>query len=367
MRLAYAHTVQRQRPAKREGHSAQNHSHFRFLQSHWLPRYSWWAPSPVRSTPALAICKSGKSQNCPDQENYWFGIVMTPVGWVYFDQMTRNSCLRVPVFFWCDGMLSWILLTRLFWPIVLSPMGHVAFLWLLCTGVPNLRPQGCSNTLWWMAAAGLEQWDATDVPWNGEHSRRREVGAWQVTVLFNHINEGLIWRARKLIIMKIKVGTSSPNLPSTIHERAHHRSSSKKAFRVQVGPMIRQSVLSRVVGGMNPPGQSRYRIAIPQTMCLNTPSLAMQSRNKEQQPKSKTRAWMRERCKWSQGPHKVIKNGVWVRKKFKSFLDTGASKEIIGGMVHSVRGGPGHKSVGLQVIKAFGVVSGADHRKGSVG
>ena len=133
-------------------------------------------------------------------------------------------------------------------------MGRVAFLWLLCTGVPNMRPQGCSCTLWWMAATGLEQWDATDVPWNGEHSRRREVGAWQVTVLFNHINEGLIWRARKLIIMKIKVGTCSPNMPSTIHERAHHRSSSKKAFRVQVGPMIRQSVLSRVVGGMNPQG-----------------------------------------------------------------------------------------------------------------
>ena len=29
MKLAQAHTVQRQRPAKREGHSAQNHSHFR--------------------------------------------------------------------------------------------------------------------------------------------------------------------------------------------------------------------------------------------------------------------------------------------------------------------------------------------------
>ena len=68
----------------------------------------------------------------------------------------------------------------------------------------------------------------------------------QATVLFKHINEGLIWRrARKLIIMKIKVGTSSPHVPSSIHERTHHRSSSE-AF-MSSGPMIRQSALALVI------------------------------------------------------------------------------------------------------------------------
>ena len=42
----------------------------------------------------------------------------------------------------------------------------------------------------------------------------------QATVLFKHIDEGFIRRrARKLMIMKIEVGTSSPDMPSSIHER----------------------------------------------------------------------------------------------------------------------------------------------------
>ena len=58
--------------------------------------------------------------------------------------------------------------------------------------------------------------------------------ACQATVLPKHIDEGLIWRrARELIIMKIKVGTSSPNVPSSTHERTHQRSSSKEVFHVK--------------------------------------------------------------------------------------------------------------------------------------
>ena len=29
----------------------------------WLIRCSWWAPSPIRSTPALVMCRSGKSSS----------------------------------------------------------------------------------------------------------------------------------------------------------------------------------------------------------------------------------------------------------------------------------------------------------------
>ena len=35
------------------------------------------------------------------------------------------------------------------------------------------------------------------------------------------------------MIMQIEVGTSSPHMPSSIHERTHHRSSSKKALHIE--------------------------------------------------------------------------------------------------------------------------------------
>ena len=56
----------------------------------------------------------------------------------------------------------------------------------------------------------------------------------QATVLFEHINECLIWRrAGELLIMKIKMGMSSPDVPSSIHKCTHHRSCAQKAFHVK--------------------------------------------------------------------------------------------------------------------------------------
>ena len=79
------------------------------------------------------------------------------------------------------------------------------------------------------------------------NSRRREVWACQATVLFKHIDEGCIRRgATKLVIMEIEVGTSSPHMPSTIHERTHHRSSTKEALHIK-GPMSRHSALALVI------------------------------------------------------------------------------------------------------------------------
>ena len=58
--------------------------------------------------------------------------------------------------------------------------------------------------------------------------------ACQATVLFKHIDEGFIRRgAAELVIMEIKVGTSSPYMPSTIHECTHHRNSSKEALHIE--------------------------------------------------------------------------------------------------------------------------------------
>ena len=74
-----------------------------------------------------------------------------------------------------------------------------------------------------------------DIILQGLHNcRGREVWTRQATVLFKHIDEGLIWRrARKLMIMKIEVGMASPNMPSSIHERTHHRSCSKETLHVK--------------------------------------------------------------------------------------------------------------------------------------
>ena len=91
-----------------------------------------------------------------------FGIVMTPVGWVHFGQMARNllwgavdlhmaMLWMAPSFrvIWCgrketgSRMFSWILLqtdTLVLDQSVLSPIGHAALLWLLCTGISDLRP-----------------------------------------------------------------------------------------------------------------------------------------------------------------------------------------------------------------------------------